>query len=68
MTTEAVNQRCAWYISIEKPECGDPAVATVKVNGKTTQATVPLCEDHKAEHDNRFAALRNRSKHTPARA
>lgn len=51
-------ETCQWYVSIEQPECGEPAVAKVRVKGKVTRATVYLCSRHKAEHDENFAKLR----------
>lgn len=50
---------CKWYVSIEQPECGDPAPYKVTVKGRVTQATVDLCDKHKALHDEKFARLRN---------
>lgn len=49
---------CKWYVSDEIPECGRPAVAKVRVKGRVTRATVDVCEQHKAEHDESFAKLR----------
>lgn len=49
---------CKWYISIEQPECGKPAPFKVHVRGKVTNATVDVCQEHKAEHDRQFARLR----------
>lgn len=49
---------CKWYVSIEQPECGEPAVAKVRVKGKVTQAVVDLCIKHKSMHDENYARLR----------
>lgn len=51
-------ETCKWYVSIDEPECGKPAPYAVLVRGKVTKATVPLCNEHKAEHDRNFAAIR----------
>lgn len=51
-------ETCKWFVSDDVPECGKPAVAKVKVTGKVTRATVPVCSKHKAEHDENFAKLR----------
>lgn len=55
-------ETCKWFVSDDVPECGEPAVTKVKVRGKVTQATVPVCRKHKAEHDENFAKLRTGSK------
>lgn len=53
---------CAWYVSDDKPECGLPGIAKVKVKGKVTTATVELCATHKAIHDETFMRLRQGKK------
>lgn len=53
---------CKWYVSDEKPECGNPAVAKVYIKGKVTRATVDVCAKHKAEHNENFARLRTGSR------
>lgn len=53
------NDTCAWYVSIDQPECGLPSVAKVRVKDKVTTAVVPLCRVHKAKHDDSAARIRN---------
>jgi len=55
---------CQFYVSIEQPECGDPGVAKVTVQGRAAKARVVLCEKHKAVHDETFARIRNERKHS----
>jgi hypothetical protein len=50
---------CRWYVSIEVPECGKEAPHRVKVKTKVTTATVDLCNEHKALHDENFARIRH---------
>lgn len=51
-------ETCKKYVSVAEPECGEPAVAKVKVRTRTGQVLVPLCPRHKAEHDETFARIR----------
>lgn len=51
-------ETCKWYVSFDKPECGDKAVAKVKVRNRAGQMVVPLCAKHKAQHDETFARAR----------
>lgn len=53
------NQTCLWFVSMEQPECGEPAVAIVRVKDVATSASVPLCRVHKAKHDDTAARIRN---------
>lgn len=53
-----VKEACKFYISPEEPECGKPAVGTVRVRNRAITATVPLCVKHKAIHDETFARTR----------
>ncbi|HWI70261.1 MAG TPA: hypothetical protein VNS88_18160 [Nitrospiraceae bacterium] len=55
---EKERRTCKWFVSEAQPECGKPAVAKVRVKGRVTQATVDVCSQHKAEHDESFAKLR----------
>lgn len=61
MAIEAI-ETCMWYDSIQRPECGKPAVVKVKVSGRVNTVTVPLCAEHKSIHDERFARIRNARK------
>lgn len=54
--------KCAWYVSAEQPECGKESVAKIKVRGKIAQATVNVCSEHKAAHDEQFARARTSRK------
>lgn len=55
---------CKWYVSVEKPECGEPAVATITQillrSGAIKKLVRPMgvCSTHKAESDRRSAAMR----------
>jgi hypothetical protein len=49
---------CKWYVSIEQPECGKSAPHRVKVKTAATQATVDLCDEHYAVHNDNFARIR----------
>ena len=49
---------CAWYVSIDQPECGEEAHERVTVQNRVTKATIALCPEHKAIHDRSFASLR----------
>jgi hypothetical protein len=49
---------CGWYISPTQPTCGKPPVAKVRVRGKGTDVMVPLCAQHKQQHDVTFADAR----------
>lgn len=52
---------CKFYISPEEPECGEPAVAQVRVRNRAITATVELCSHHKAVHDEIFMRSRKTS-------
>lgn len=47
---------CRWLE--DDNECGKPAIAKVTVKGRVTRASVPVCKQHKAEHDLAFAKAR----------
>lgn len=55
----AQNSACLWIVDGE--ECGERAVATVKVKDRTGVALVPVCNKHRAEHNRKAAKLRVRS-------
>ena len=48
---ETERRTCKWFVSDAQPECSKPAVAQVRVKGRVTRATVDVCSQHKAEHD-----------------
>lgn len=49
---------CQFYISPEKPRCGEPAPVSVRVKTATVDAKVDLCIFHKHRHDNSAATRR----------
>lgn len=53
------DETCKKYISIDNPECGDPATGSVETKKK---ARVPLCTRHLAEYKNTMARLRKSGK------
>lgn len=58
-----MTETCKWLKYDEnESECGEPAPYKVKVRGKITHATVPLCSEHKATHDQQFAKIRAASR------
>lgn len=53
---------CMYYISPERPECGEPGYTFVLVRNRAIKATVALCREHKAVHDEIFARSRTSRK------
>lgn len=56
-----VTETCKYYVSVQQPECGKPATHKVKVRNRAGQMIVPLCDEHKAKHDETFARARTGS-------
>ncbi|HEY6021852.1 MAG TPA: hypothetical protein VIY48_18905 [Candidatus Paceibacterota bacterium] len=54
-----VQGTCKFYVSPERPECGEVATATVRtrITGNDS-ATVELCAVHKAVYDQQWAQRR----------
>lgn len=53
-------ETCKWYVSVEKEECGEPAVEKIKrlPGGKILPAPLPVCHTHKSRCDRIFAQMR----------
>lgn len=54
---------CKWYVSVDKTECGNPAVEIIRkiiVRGhpRDLRVPVPVCHEHQSMHNNRFASAR----------
>jgi hypothetical protein len=52
---------CMFYVSPERTECGQPGYNFVTVTNRAGKYTVPLCREHKAVHDERFASSRTKA-------
>lgn len=59
MSTPLPGETCKFYVSPERPECGDEAVTvvTTKITDRD-RAKVPLCMAHKAKYDQQYARRR----------
>lgn len=59
---------CKWYVSVEREECGEPAVRTVLAipsrlgSVKKLTQPLPVCSVHSAHIDQLFAQLRTAGK------
>lgn len=47
---------CLWQVG--DSDCGKPAVVRVRMRDRTGTASVPVCEQHKAEHNRKAAEQR----------
>lgn len=49
---------CTWWVSDDRPVCGDASVTTRKVVNGKIKVTAPLCPKHKHMHDEIYANRR----------